>query len=123
VVFFLGSLYHMENPMDSLKRVCRVTREVAVIETQGSELPGFRSECFVQFYEAGEMNTDPTNWWSPNIRALCAMCRRAGFRRVDVVKGPPFLSRFAVFSLLKNAIRSRKLSRVWDYRSIVHAWK
>ena len=43
VVFFLGSLYHMENAFESLKRLARVTKEVAVIETQASEFPGFGS--------------------------------------------------------------------------------
>jgi tRNA (mo5U34)-methyltransferase len=123
VVLYLGSLYHMENGFESLKRLARVTRELAVIETQASELPGFRSEAFVQFFEAGELNGDPSNWWAPNLRALGAMSRAAGFKRVEVIQGPPYLARFALFSLLKNAIRLKKFSRVWDYRAIVHAWK
>ena len=123
VTLFLGSLYHMQNPLAALKRLAYVTRELAVIETQASELPGFRRQSFVQFFSPGELNNDPSNWWAPNMSALVALCKAAGFREVRVVKGPPMLSRIALFALMKNAIRARKLSMVWDYRAVVHAMK
>ncbi len=123
VVFFLGTLYHMENALESLKRLSRVTKEVAVIETQASEFPGFASQSVVQFFEAGELNGDSSNWWAPNLTALAAMCRTAGFRRVEVVRGPDIWSHSTPLALLKNLVLSKKLSRVWSYRAIVHAWK
>lgn len=123
VVFFLGSLYHMENAFESLKRLARVTREVAVIETQAAEFPGFAAQSLVQFFESGELAGDSSNWWAPNMTALAAMCRAAGFKRVELVREPPVWARSSVLSILRNAIESRTFSRVWSYRAIVHAWK
>ncbi|MHB8519347.1 MAG: class I SAM-dependent methyltransferase [Limisphaerales bacterium] len=123
VVFFLGSLYHMENAFESLKRLARVTREVAVIETQAAEFPGFGSQSLVQFFESGELAGDSSNWWAPNMTALAAMCRAAGFKRVELVREPPVWSRSSLLSILRNLIESRTFSRVWSYRAIVHAWK
>lgn len=123
VVFFLGTLYHMENALESLKRLARVTREVAVIETEAAEFPGFASQSLVQFFESGELNGDSSNWWAPNMTALAAMCRTAGFRRVEIVQGPGLWSRSTPLALLKNLALRKGLSRVWNYRAIVHAWK
>lgn len=34
VVFFLGVLYHLRHPLVALERLAKLTREVAVIETE-----------------------------------------------------------------------------------------
>lgn len=85
VVFYFGVLYHMVNPIEALKRVRRVTREVAVIETSGIEVPGYESSSLVDFYAANELNDDYGNWFAPSSSALVGMCRSAGFRDAAIV--------------------------------------
>jgi tRNA (mo5U34)-methyltransferase len=123
VTFFLGSLYHMQNPFESLKRLAKVTKEVAVIETEASEFPGFHSTALCEFFESNELNGDTSNWWAPNEKALAGMCRAAGFRRTETVKGPKIWSRSKLLSIAKNLYLFKKASPVWRYRTIIHAFK
>ena len=88
VVLFLGMLYHMQNPLESLKRLAAVTRELAVIETEAIALNGYEQHALCEFFEADELRGDPSNWWAPNEKALAGMCRAAGFRRVHTLVGP-----------------------------------
>jgi len=76
-VIFAGVLYHVLDPVEALRRVRRVTRGTALIETHIDErvkhLP-----CMA-FYEKNELNNDATNWWGPNRLCLDAMLRTVGF--------------------------------------------
>jgi tRNA (mo5U34)-methyltransferase len=110
VVLYLGVLYHMPNPVASLERVAQVTREVAIIETEAVVVPGYEDQAMCQFFETDELDGDPTNWWAPNIRALVAMCKAAGFRKVDS----------KVNTDEHAAMPPGQLQR---YRTIVQAWK
>lgn len=110
VVLFLGVLYHMENPLDSLKRVAAVTREVAIIETQAIVLPGYEHHALCEFFESDELNHDPSNWWVPNEKAVTGLCRAADFSRVETIVGPPALSQ-------------ETGPEIRHYRAVVHAWK
>jgi tRNA (mo5U34)-methyltransferase len=111
VVLYLGVLYHMRHPLLALERVRRVTQTVAVIESQATYVAGLEHYPHCQFFEADELNRDPTNWWAPNLAALQALARSAGFRRAEVVRRAP---------------------REWDelpvgheplgYRAVVHAF-
>jgi tRNA (mo5U34)-methyltransferase len=109
VVLFLGVLYHLEAPLTALRRLYEVTGEVAVIETEAMELVGSGRRPLVEFFPGAELAQDPTNWWSPNLAALVAMCEAAGFATVDVVVGAP-----------KPASRLRRPAR---YRAVVHAYR
>jgi tRNA (mo5U34)-methyltransferase len=84
VVLYLGVLYHMVNPIGSLKRLRQVTGEVAVIETAGAVVPGYPDSNLVEFYAGNELHADYGNWFAPSGTALKGMCRAAGFRRVDI---------------------------------------
>jgi tRNA (mo5U34)-methyltransferase len=122
VVLYLGVLYHMENPLESLKRLASVTREVAIIETQAVVVPGFEDRAICEFFESNELNFDVSNWWAPNRRAIEGMCRAAGFSRVETIQGPgqrsgPLLKR------LRRRARSMGRRETSYYRGIVHAWK
>jgi tRNA (mo5U34)-methyltransferase len=79
-VHFAGVFYHLQNPLEGIKRVRRVTREVALIEGHMNETLG-RGLPFAIYYEGTELNKDPTNWWGPNLPCLEAMIRTAGFSR------------------------------------------
>jgi tRNA (mo5U34)-methyltransferase len=88
VVLFAGILYHLENPLDALRRLARVTRELAIIETAAVFVPGHEDEALWEFYEADELAGDPTNWWAPNAKALAGACRAAGFEEVELLDYP-----------------------------------
>ncbi len=123
VTFFLGTLYHMENPLESVRRLSAVTRELAIIETEAVEIPGNGGRALCEFFEGGELNNDSSNWWAPNAKALAGLCRAAGFRRVDIVVGPPVWARSRLLAAVRSAVKMRQLSDVWRYRAVAHAYK
>ncbi len=123
VVFFLGSLYHMEDPLRSLRRVASVTSELAIIETEAAEFPGHHDRAVCEFFPGSELNGDPSNWWAPNAKALTGMCRAAGFTRVELVSGPPGWSRSGLMTRAKNLQKTGQASAVSRYRATVQAWK
>jgi tRNA (mo5U34)-methyltransferase len=88
VVFYLGVLYHMQEPLRALRRLRQVTGELAVVETEATVFPGFEDKPIFHFWPGTELNDDPSNWWSPNLTGLVGMLRAAGFSQVDVLRGP-----------------------------------
>lgn len=147
VVFYLGSLYHMENPLQAMRRVAAVTNELAIIETEAVVFPNLEHHALCEFFESDELNGDVSNWWATNEKALVGLCRAAGFRRVDVVAGVAprpmtvkIISRyFPKLRLTKPLLRKQRAAadaalqglrkktqavpRVVRYRATVHAWK
>jgi tRNA (mo5U34)-methyltransferase len=117
IVLFLGVLYHMEHPMDALKRLAKVTSELAIIETEAADFLGM-TKAACRFLDMGELNSDSSNWWVPNAQAVVAMCRRAGFSRVEVLTTPPAHNpkRFA-----RRVVRGAS-SEPQHYRLVAHAW-
>ena len=83
VVLYLGVLSHMRHPLMALERLARVTRQLLVISTDAVAVPGFEHHAFCEFFETDDLDADPTNWWAPNRRAVAALCRTAGFARVE----------------------------------------
>ncbi|MHB1617627.1 MAG: hypothetical protein ACYCUX_10235, partial [Metallibacterium sp.] len=123
MVFFLGVLYHMQNPLESLKKVAELTRTLAIIETHAVEIFG-QSQPLAEFYSASELNGDPSNWWGPNLAALVGLCKAAGFSRVVVKKGPPRSG--LIMSIARHIAATFRMpwgTRARHYRAIVHAWK
>ena len=88
VTLFLGVLYHMPDPLGALERLARMTREMAVIETEAVVVPGFEHEALWRFFPAAELNGDVSNWWAPNIAALVGALEPAGFAQAEVTLGP-----------------------------------
>jgi tRNA (mo5U34)-methyltransferase len=133
VVLYLGVLYHMEDPLASLRRLADVTGRMAIIETHAVAIPGFEDLELVEFYSANQLNADVTNWWGPNLTALVGLCRAAGFSRVDVVVGDP-VGRTSLTRRLRTAVGDalRAASVLpWrhpsggrrHFRAVVHAWR
>jgi tRNA (mo5U34)-methyltransferase len=85
VVLYLGVLYHIEAPVDALRRLRSVTGDLAIVETQGVVVPGFEKQALWEFFGSAELNADVTNWWAPNERALHDLCTAVGFREVETV--------------------------------------
>lgn len=112
VVFFLGVLYHLEEPYRALKRLSLLTRELAIIETAAVYAPPHEAVGLFEFYESSELGSDVGNWFAPNLTGLVKACRAAGFRDVRPTGGyPP---------------RPEGAERVGDmlrYRLTVHAYK
>jgi tRNA (mo5U34)-methyltransferase len=83
VVFFLGVLYHLEDPVECLRRVASVTTELLVLETL-IDMTWTRRPA-AAFYPAAEINEDVSNWWGPNVPAMLGMLRAVGFREARQV--------------------------------------
>jgi|694.fasta_scaffold47936_3 tRNA (mo5U34)-methyltransferase len=111
VVLFLGVLYHTENPLAAMRKLASLTRGVAVIETEAMEVPGAADVPLCEFFPGSELNGDPSNWWSPNLRGLRGLVAAAGFTSCAVVQGPPPLGGLAAGD---PPLR---------YRAMVHAFK
>ncbi len=111
VVLFLGVLYHLRHPLAALQRLRALTNEVAVIETHANFWPGLENRAFCEFLELDELNQDHENWWVPNLKALLALCRTAGFGSVRVCQGPP--SAYEAMPVGSPPI---------GYRAVVHAY-
>src|ERR1700733_13502879 len=86
-VLFLGVLYHVKHPLLALEIVCGLTKEVCIIDSfvtdpetwqeHNGEIPS------LEFYETDELGGHLDNWFGPSVSALMAMCRAAGFARVE----------------------------------------
>ncbi len=123
VVFYLGVLYHMPNPLQAMEQLARLTRELAIIETHAVAVHGHDAPL-AEFYPGTELNGDPSNWWGPNIAALVGLCKAAGFKRVEVRRGPPAYGALRGFALRLAALLGLRWGkRHRHYRAIVHAWK
>jgi tRNA (mo5U34)-methyltransferase len=128
VVLYLGVLYHMRHPLLALERLAKVTRDLAVIETDAFCIPGLEDRAFCQFFETDELAGDPTNWWSPNAQAVIGMCRAAGFRKVQI-QSHPRPARFRRLKMLRRRLQSllrlspRKDAGIYHYRLVAHAYK
>jgi tRNA (mo5U34)-methyltransferase len=81
IVLFLGVLYHVKHPLLALERVCALTRGMACIESFISE--ALSEIPLMEFYETTELCGQFDNWVGPNRACLLAMCRAAGFARVN----------------------------------------
>jgi tRNA (mo5U34)-methyltransferase len=86
-VFFLGVLYHLKHPLLALEMVCALTTDTAIIEsfvTDGETWREHRDEIpTLEFYETDELGNQLDNWFGPSVSCLMAMCRAAGFARVE----------------------------------------
>jgi tRNA (mo5U34)-methyltransferase len=88
IVLFLGVLYHLRDPFLALRRVAKVTRELAVIETVCMVVPGQEHHPLWELFPTDELADDPTNWWAGNAKGIESMCRAAGFGRVEYKSRP-----------------------------------
>ena len=130
VVFFLGVLYHMRDPMLALEAVASVTSELLVLETLSDM--NFSRRPAAAFYPGSYMVGDHSNWWGPNAPAMVGMLKEFGFSRVEIVSPRSLAHRVAVTA--RNAanlahsklVRSRvslPLGYLSTDRLIVHAYR
>ncbi|MFZ2051689.1 MAG: DUF1698 domain-containing protein [Solirubrobacteraceae bacterium] len=86
VVFFLGVLYHMRDPMAALEAVASVTKDLLVLETFTDMIWSPRKA--VAFYPGTYLGGDHSNWWGPNPAAVVAMVEEFGFKEVRIIQKP-----------------------------------
>ena len=85
IVMFLGVLYHLKHPMLALEKVCELSTDMVCVESfvidDGAD-PA--AKPVMEFYETTELCGQFDNWVGPNTACLLAMCRTAGFARVQL---------------------------------------
>jgi len=85
IVMFLGVLYHLKHPMLALEKVCELATDMVCVEsfvTDDGADPA--AKPLMEFYESTELCGQFDNWVGPNTACLLAMCRSAGFARVQL---------------------------------------
>jgi tRNA (mo5U34)-methyltransferase len=86
-VFFLGILYHLKHPLLALEIVCALTTDTAIVESFVTDANTWREHQdevpTMEFYETDELGNQLDNWIGPSVGCLMAMCRAAGFARVE----------------------------------------
>ncbi len=83
IVLFFGVLYHLKHPMMALENVCELATDLACIESYVTDDQPSGTIPAMEFYEGAQLAGQFDNWVGPNISCLMAMCRAAGFARVD----------------------------------------
>jgi tRNA (mo5U34)-methyltransferase len=122
VVFFLGVLYHLPNPLLALERVAAVASDFLVLETV-VDMVGIKRPA-AAFYPGRELNGDPTNWWGPNEAAVHGMLQAVGFTRVETVtptRSAPYRAARAVYHSLKG--KNTLAAAFRQDRAVFHAFK
>lgn len=88
-VFFLGVLYHLKHPLLALEIVCGLTADTAIVESFVTDAGTWRDHRHeiptMEFYETDELGGQLDNWIGPSVGCLLAMCRAAGFARVELL--------------------------------------
>ena len=85
IVLFLGVLYHTKHPLLALERVCDLCTDMAFIESYVTDDGSDPSAPpAMEFYETTELRGQFDNWVGPNTSCLLALCRTAGFPRVEL---------------------------------------
>jgi len=87
IVFYLGVLYHVRHPLLSLEIVCALTRDIAIVDSFVTDPDDWQDHTddipTMEFYELDELGNQFGNWVGPTVQCLLAMCRAAGFARVE----------------------------------------
>ena len=88
-VLFLGILYHLKHPLLALEMVCALTTDTAIVESFVTDGDTWRQHAddipTMEFYETDELGNQLDNWIGPTVGCLLAMCRAAGFARVELL--------------------------------------
>jgi len=122
VVFFLGVLYHLPNPLLALERVASVSSGLLILETV-VDMVGIGRPA-AAFYPDRELNNDPTNWWGPNHAAVQGILTSVGFSRVDVItpaRSAPYRAARAVYHRIRG--KNTVAAAFRQDRAVFHAYK
>ena len=85
IVLFFGVLYHVKHPLMALEKICAITTDIVAVDSYIlRENLDSQAQPVLEFYETDEMEGRTDNWCAPNLSCLMAMCRTAGFARVEL---------------------------------------
>jgi len=89
IVLFMGVLYHLKHPLLALERVCALSTDLValssvVLQERSIPEPGAERRALMEFYETNELGGRTDNWVTPTLPCLMALCRTAGFARVEL---------------------------------------
>ncbi|MDX2182037.1 MAG: methyltransferase domain-containing protein [Bryobacteraceae bacterium] len=89
IVLFMGVLYHLKHPLLALERVCALSTDFVAVDSyilRPELVDGTRwaDRPMMEFYETTEFGGQIDNWCAPNLAGLMALCRTAGFARVEL---------------------------------------
>jgi len=84
---FLGVLYHLRHPLLALQIVCALTKQLAIVDSFIVDDQGANATPipWMEFYEHTELGNQMDNWVGPTLPCLLALCRSAGFARVEYI--------------------------------------
>jgi tRNA (mo5U34)-methyltransferase len=92
-VFFLGVLYHAQDPLRYLRNVYSVCADTLILETHVDGLEYDRP--MMVFYPGTTLNGVQSNYWGPNRQCVEDMLREVGFTEVTFVSHDKNASRMA----------------------------
>lgn len=84
IVLFMGVLYHLKHPLLGLEKALAMSHDFVAVDTFVKEDLASATPR-MEFYETTEFGGQFDNWIGPNVAAMMAMCRTAGFARVDLL--------------------------------------
>jgi len=88
-VFFLGVYNLLKRPLLALEIVCALTTDTAIVESFVTDAETWQEHQHdipsMEFYETDELGNQMDNWIGPTVGCLMAMCRAAGFARVELL--------------------------------------
>lgn len=77
LVLCAGVLYHVENVLSLLTRLRHCTRQRLVLETAVHRVD--EEKPILLFHPGEDLDANPSNWWTPNLRCLEEMLVATGF--------------------------------------------
>jgi hypothetical protein len=82
-------LYHLRHPLLALEIVCGLTTDVAIVESFVIDAETWKEHQnaipILEFYETFELGNQYDNWSGLTVACMLAMCRAAGFCRVELM--------------------------------------
>lgn len=85
-VLMCGLIYHLQNPLEALKRALSVTKKLLIIESSIIRLRGLSGRAFpiAIFSRIQRQNSGLSIWWDFSVDALTDMCKSMGASKVTV---------------------------------------
>jgi len=133
VVLYLGVLYHMQHPLEAMRRLAAVTAKggVAIIHTHTVVVPGYEDKALCEVFTGSQFHNDPSNWWAVSQKAVFDMCEMAGFKRIELVatsepvamKRLNLRERLRIRTRIKRAFGKQDVPPVTHPHVVIHAWK
>jgi len=94
-------LYHVKHPLLALEIVCGLATDTVIVDSFVTDGDTWRDHTedipTMEFYETDELGNGLDNWVGPTVGCLLALCRAAGFARVELLQASGFNAVAACF--------------------------